>query len=124
MYKRQAYIQAESAGSGSADSFTLNRSATVMLLSPQPLSLPEGWTEDASLTAQRYQKVDPSTPGYGAYEELSYGYSKEYSVTDSPVTAVSYTHLKGGGVLPCASHPLDIDTVDIPDGNVGFRIFR
>ena len=84
--KNAAYIQAESAESGSADSFTLNRSATVMLLSPQPLSLPEGWTEDASLTAQRYQKVEPSTPGYGAYEELSYGYSKEYSVTDSPVT--------------------------------------
>lgn len=38
---------------------------------------------------------------------------------DKPVVG-----LEGGGVLPCASHPLDIDTVDIPDGNVGFRIFR
>ena len=83
--KGAAYILAKNTGSGSADSFTLNRSATVMLVSPQPLSLPEGWTEDTSLSAQRYQLADPANPGYGIYEELSYGYSKEYSVTDSPI---------------------------------------
>ena len=83
--KDAAYIRTVNADGSTADSFTLNRSATVMLLSAQPLSLPEGWAKDDSLTAQRYQKAAPSNPGYGAYEELFHGYSREYSVTDSPV---------------------------------------
>ena len=80
------YIVPEDSSASVEGSFTLKRTAQVMVLSTGTLSLDESWTADASLSAQRFRAVDEENEGYGAYDELYTAYTKTVVVDGEPAS--------------------------------------